>query len=395
MKGIQKHLVKIFWNVGGKRIAQRAAQKAIGRAIPVVGAVAGFGMDWHSLKKKGQLAIEYYESGVPVIIKSLATTHPPRLTLVSKGSKPNKSIVYIRGFLTGHRRQDLDWDREIRASGWQGNIYRFEWDSGDPDKAFPQKMPEFVKKFAYSVFWRKHRQNAKLIGSYYLPELISDSELFDADSITFVAHSLGTDMLKYGLHVWPPNDRSDERKVPRIERCILMGGVSEFGYEEWRELIEKFAHPRWHRKNPFLWNFYNPGDSHLLNKLPFGDGFQNLQPIGLYPIELFSPYLQNVDCSPWIGAKHKGAAYLTVVRRHKALFEPPKPKPKPKPQPAGRSAEEPRSATEPTSSQRPRQKPRWQQWLQRLRRSFAALWRKIRAFIVWLFTMPGQKRTRF
>jgi hypothetical protein len=384
MKGLKKHIVKIFWNLGGKRIAQRAAQKAVGRAIPVIGAVAGFGMDWHSLQKKGKLAIEYYEAGIPIIINSLATTKPPKLELISEGVDTNKSVICIRGVLTGHQRENQDWIREIRMSGWRGNIYRFWWDSGDIGIAENSLLAKPAKWVLSTLKWRKHRQNAKLIGSYYLPELVTDSDLFNADSVIFIAHSLGTDLLQYALQVWPSNCTDEGRYVPRIERCLLMGGVSDSGYKRWSELIEKFAHPRFHNKRPFLLNFYNSNDHHLQHSLSVGDFFQNQRPVGLYPIELFSQNLQNIECNPWIGSKHKGTAYLSVVERLKVLQEPRKPRPrKVKPQ----EPEKQQRSSPPTTG---RSSSKEHRLLKRLRLTFTALWKKIRTFVVWLFTPTGK-----
>lgn len=180
MKGFQKHLAKIFWNVGGKKFAARATQRVFSRAIPIVGAVAGFGLDWHSLQKKGKLAIEYYEAGLPVLIKSLATSHPANLTLVSEGLETQKSVIYIRGVWTGHERDDDVWEQRIRAAGWRGNIYRFWWDSSDIKDLFSPSIstiPDALKAVGKLLHWRKHRQNAKLIGSGFLPQLVADSDL--------------------------------------------------------------------------------------------------------------------------------------------------------------------------------------------------------------------------
>ena len=64
MKGISKHLAKALWKVGGRKMAEKALQKSIGKAVPVIGAVVGGGMDWFTTQAVGKLAIEYYENSV-------------------------------------------------------------------------------------------------------------------------------------------------------------------------------------------------------------------------------------------------------------------------------------------------------------------------------------------
>lgn len=65
MKGFSKHLVKSLWKVGGKKIVEKKVQKAVGKIVPVVGAVINGGIDWWSTKAVGELAIEYYENSLP------------------------------------------------------------------------------------------------------------------------------------------------------------------------------------------------------------------------------------------------------------------------------------------------------------------------------------------
>lgn len=64
MKGFSKHLVKALWKVGGRKAVEKALQKSIGKAVPVIGAVVGGGMDWLATQAVGKLAIEYYENSV-------------------------------------------------------------------------------------------------------------------------------------------------------------------------------------------------------------------------------------------------------------------------------------------------------------------------------------------
>jgi hypothetical protein len=64
MKGVSKHLAKALWKVGGRKMAEKALQKSIGKAVPVIGAVVGGGMDWFTTQFVGKLTIEYYENSV-------------------------------------------------------------------------------------------------------------------------------------------------------------------------------------------------------------------------------------------------------------------------------------------------------------------------------------------
>ncbi len=65
MKGLSKHIVKGLWKVGGKKVVEKALQKSIGKAVPVIGALVGGGIDWFATQSVGNLAIEYYENSVP------------------------------------------------------------------------------------------------------------------------------------------------------------------------------------------------------------------------------------------------------------------------------------------------------------------------------------------
>ncbi len=65
MKGFSKYIVKALWKVGGKKIAEKAIQKSISKAVPLVGAVLGAGFDYMITKSVGKLAIDYYEQDIP------------------------------------------------------------------------------------------------------------------------------------------------------------------------------------------------------------------------------------------------------------------------------------------------------------------------------------------
>lgn len=71
MKGIPKHLAKALWRVGGRKVVERATQRALGKVVPVIGALTGFMFDWTSTKAVGKLAIQYYENSGPESVDQL------------------------------------------------------------------------------------------------------------------------------------------------------------------------------------------------------------------------------------------------------------------------------------------------------------------------------------
>lgn len=70
MQGIPKHLTKVLWRVGGRKIVEKSLQKSFTKVVPVIGAVTGFGFDWFSTQAIGKLAIEFYENR-PNLMKPL------------------------------------------------------------------------------------------------------------------------------------------------------------------------------------------------------------------------------------------------------------------------------------------------------------------------------------
>ncbi len=63
----------IIWRLGGRKIAQRALQRAAGRVVPIVGAVMAAGIDGLMIKKVGQVAIDYYEMDGPDFMEAVYT----------------------------------------------------------------------------------------------------------------------------------------------------------------------------------------------------------------------------------------------------------------------------------------------------------------------------------
>lgn len=56
MKGASKFLIKALWKVGGRKVVEKAVQKSLGKAIPVLGAAIGGSIDWFSTQAVGKLA---------------------------------------------------------------------------------------------------------------------------------------------------------------------------------------------------------------------------------------------------------------------------------------------------------------------------------------------------
>jgi hypothetical protein len=71
LKGVPSILRGAIWKLGGRKVAEKTLQKSIGKAIPVIGAVVGGGMDWFATQAVGRLAIEYYENSVPELVNEV------------------------------------------------------------------------------------------------------------------------------------------------------------------------------------------------------------------------------------------------------------------------------------------------------------------------------------
>jgi len=73
MNSTLKRVPKIFrgliWRIGGRKIAERTMQKTISKAVPVIGAAVGGGVDWWMTRSVGEVAIEYYEMNGPGFIQ--------------------------------------------------------------------------------------------------------------------------------------------------------------------------------------------------------------------------------------------------------------------------------------------------------------------------------------
>ena len=71
LRGVPSILRGAIWKLGGRKVAEKTLQKSIGKAIPVIGAVVGGGMDWYATQAVGRLAIDYYENSVPELVNEV------------------------------------------------------------------------------------------------------------------------------------------------------------------------------------------------------------------------------------------------------------------------------------------------------------------------------------
>lgn len=65
LKQVPQLLRGAVWSVAGKKIAEKTIQRGVSRAVPVLGAVVGGGLDWWAIQKVGDVAIDYYKNDGP------------------------------------------------------------------------------------------------------------------------------------------------------------------------------------------------------------------------------------------------------------------------------------------------------------------------------------------
>lgn len=71
LKSVPKLLRGMAWSLGAKKIAEKTIQRGVSRAVPVLGAVVGGGMDWWTIQQVGNVAIDYYKNNGPEHLKAL------------------------------------------------------------------------------------------------------------------------------------------------------------------------------------------------------------------------------------------------------------------------------------------------------------------------------------
>jgi len=71
LKRVPQLLRGMAWSVAGKKIAEKTIQRGVSRAVPVLGAVVGGGMDWWAIQQVGNVAIDYYKNDGPEHLKAL------------------------------------------------------------------------------------------------------------------------------------------------------------------------------------------------------------------------------------------------------------------------------------------------------------------------------------
>lgn len=65
LRQIPKVFRGIIWKLGGRKIAEKSIQKTATKAVPVIGALVGGGLDWFTTQAVGKLTIQYYEQKMP------------------------------------------------------------------------------------------------------------------------------------------------------------------------------------------------------------------------------------------------------------------------------------------------------------------------------------------
>jgi|GEM_PF-910020 len=81
LRSVPNILRGAIWKLGGRNIAEKALQKSMGKAIPVLGAVVGGGMDWFTTQAVGKVAIEYYENSVSKWVSDVLVEPPVEIKI--------------------------------------------------------------------------------------------------------------------------------------------------------------------------------------------------------------------------------------------------------------------------------------------------------------------------
>ena len=71
LKRVPQMLRGMAWSLAGKKIAEKTIQRGVSRAVPVLGAVVGGGMDWWAIQQVGNVAIDYYKNDGPKHLEAL------------------------------------------------------------------------------------------------------------------------------------------------------------------------------------------------------------------------------------------------------------------------------------------------------------------------------------
>ena len=295
-KGMPKHFSKLFWRFGGRKFTERATAKAVGKVIPVVGAISGFSMDWFSVQKKGDLAIKFHEEGVISWACSLFTMKEPKLEKISDNDTSRDSLIFIHGYLSSdsdHLINRKKWIDKLRSSGWEGSIYHCWWDSSNRPRMARDTFSDFLinNKTSIPSHFKKYRKVSALIGKYFIPEYIG-KVISSSSKITFVGHSLGARSLFNVMKVWTVD-------LPQIKNIVLLGGAIDCGLKDWENYSHKISGQ--------LVNIFNKEDD-VLNKL-----YKIVQkdiPCGLSPITANAPEIVNLDGSQHIENSHSCHKYL-------------------------------------------------------------------------------------
>lgn len=100
--GTMHPLREMIWKTFGKQMAEKGINRGLRQALPVVGAVIGFGFDYKAIQNVGNVAIDYYENNGPEHLKALMEIF---------GTTPSEDLDEDNPFLSS----DLD---ELFAIPW-------------------------------------------------------------------------------------------------------------------------------------------------------------------------------------------------------------------------------------------------------------------------------------
>ena len=295
LKGMPKHLSKIFWRFGGRKFTEKAAAKTVGKAIPALGAFSGFLMDWGSVQKKGNLAIKFHEKGVISWACSLFTMNQPKLEKIAENQHSSDSLIFIHGYLTSDSNNLINhenWIAKLRTSGWGGSIYHCWWDSSNKTRMAVETLNDFLfnNKLPLQHF-KKYRKMSALIGSHFILECLA-KVIPNSSTVTFIGHSLGARSLFHVIKEW-------NRDLPQIKNIVLLGGAVDCTLEGWERCSYKVSGQ--------LVNIINQNDGVLKR---FYKLTHKEPPCGLSPITRNCQNIINLDGSQHIGETHLCHAYL-------------------------------------------------------------------------------------
>ncbi|MEM8639716.1 MAG: DUF726 domain-containing protein [Cyanobacteria bacterium P01_G01_bin.54] len=311
---LPKQLSKGVLRMGGRKFTQRAAARAVGKAIPVVGAASGFAMDYYAIRQKAKLAMEFNEAGVIPWACDLFKVAEPQIEKIADATGAQASLIYIHEAPyseaaqeetdpeAGHSTPESDWLCQLRAGGWQGEIYHCWWDATQLDPAIGLNQRGTGQTGAGQlqrsrIDFKKQSQFSALIGRHFLLEYIKQA--IQTPQVTLMGYSLGAQAAFDSLKVW-------DASLPQLQDVVLLGATVHSPASTWLDYTG--------RVSGHIINTYNAQDLSLRTveqwELPESDESEVGAICGLAPIAPHSAKVINVDSSHTVGQSHAFEAYL-------------------------------------------------------------------------------------